>query len=215
VVSEFEDEVRDRLTALVGDVRADEAWESHLLDGLEEQSREPRRTWPTLIVAAALVLVVLAVPFGLSRGDGGNTEADPLTQLPSWAREQLTAPADPTADAETALGTIRHVGDSTWLYPSSGGQRFEVTGLGDPDLTRPQWAADSALVLLRPVDGCPEVAELHPFGAVERLVRRCDALVLSPDGSTLLLGTTDADGDAATFTGLLELDSGDVSRVEP
>jgi hypothetical protein len=225
-VSDFESDLRARLWGVVDEVGPDTAWEGRIEDALAESRRTRRASGRLSLLAAAAVVVAIALPLGLGLVRTQSPQPvnpDPTSSLPTWAQQLLLNPAaPPTADARSRLGTIRYVGSTSMLVPDHGGRLVEITGLGDPTRTRPQWTSDSALVLVRPVGSCPEIAELHMDGDLEQLLRRCDALGLSPDGTTLLLGYEDGEGAQVTVTGFLDLASGrrtdlphDVQVAEP
>lgn len=225
-MNDFDSDLRARLFDAVDEVVPDRAWEGGIEDALAESRNPERASGRTSLLAAAAVVVAIALPVGLAlvrMQSPHPVNPDPTSSLPTWAQHLLLNPAaPPPADARSRLGTIRYVGSTSMLVPNQGGRPVEITGLGDPTTTRPQWTNDSALVLVRPVGSCPEIAELHLDGDLEQLLRRCDALGLSPDGTTLLLGHEDGEGAQVTVTGFLDLASGrqtdlphDVQVAEP
>ena len=225
-MTDFESDLRARLCGAVDEVGPDRAWECRVEDALAESRKPGRASGRLSLIAAAAVVVAIALPVGLAliRTQAPQpVNPDPTSSLPTWVRQLvLNPPPPPPADAKSRLGTIKYVGSTPMLVPNQGGRPVEITGLGDPTTTRPQWTSDSALVLVRPVGSCPEVAELHLDGDLEQLLRRCDALGLSPDGTTLLLGHENEEGGQVTVTGFLDLASGrqtdlphDVQVAEP
>ena len=211
-MSDFEADLRARLWGAVDEVEPDRAWEGRIEDALTESGNPGRASGRLSLLAAAAVVVALALPLGLALLRAQSPQPvnpDPTSSLPTWVQQLLLNPAaPPPADARSRLGIIRYVGSTSMLVPKHGGRPVEINGLGDPTTTRPQWTSDSALVLVHPVGSCPEIAELHLDGDLEQLLRRCDALGLSPDGTTLLLGHEDPDGVQVTLTGFLDLASG-------
>lgn len=206
----------DHLAALVADVQPDEIWQDRLRSGIADRGH-PLRRWLALSVC---VLAAMTTVFVVATGHQGPTDQTIADRglragLPDWASGQLVAPGSAArATSVTKLGTIRVDGGRTHLVRLSDGEIVEVTGLADDLKSPPQWTRNSTLVLLQPLKGCPVVADLHPFGAVEPVMRQCRALALSNNGTQVLLGKYDRDRRGGTSIGILDLAAGHLSQFD-